>query len=80
MGMYKATEHWNFDLGIGGEFAKEEDFLLNRLAVEYCAEIRNGWEVSGSLQYDFPWNVYNTWTIGLVISMSFGKGKCSPSL
>lgn len=73
MGFYKPTEHWNFGLGLGGEFAKEEDYFLSRAAVEYGVEIRNGWEVSGSLQYDFRWKAYDTWTIGLGISKSFGK-------
>lgn len=73
MGFYKPTEHWNFGLGLGGEFAKEEDYFLSRAAVEYGVEIRNGWEVAGSLQYDFRWKAYDTWTIGLGISKSFGK-------
>lgn len=73
MGFYKPTEHWSFGLGMGGEFAKEEDYVLNRLAVEYAVEIRKGWEVAGSLQYDFRWNAYDTWTVGLGISKSFGK-------
>lgn len=73
MGFYTAGEHWSFGLGMGGEFAKEENYLQNRLAVEYGAEIRNGWEVFGLLQYDFRWKAYDTWTIGLVINKSFGK-------
>ncbi|GAO41095.1 hypothetical protein [Flavihumibacter petaseus] len=75
MGIWQPTEHWNFGLGVGGEFAKEEDYLLNRLAVEYGVEIRKGWEVAGSIQYDFRWNAYDTWTIGLGISKSFKKEK-----
>jgi len=35
MGFYKPTEHWSFGLGMGGEFEKEENYLLNRVAVEY---------------------------------------------
>lgn len=73
MFFYKPTEHWSFGLGMGAEFSKEENYTLNRLAVEYGVEIRHGWEVFGVLQYDFRWNAYDTWTIGLGISKSFGK-------
>jgi hypothetical protein len=41
--------------------------------VEYSAGIRHGWEVAGSIQYDFRWHAYDTWTIGLGISKAFGK-------
>lgn len=71
MGMYKASEHWSFLLGMGGEFAKEENFVLTRAGIEYGHEIINGWEVSANLGYDFKWNAYDTWTIGLGISKSF---------
>ncbi|MEX6689767.1 hypothetical protein QTN47_19835 [Danxiaibacter flavus] len=73
IGMYKPTEHWTFGLGLGGEFAKEENYFLSRLSAEYGVEIRNGWEVFGALQYDFRWNAYDTWTIGLGILKAFGK-------
>jgi len=58
---------------MGGEFAKEENFMLTRAGVEYGVEIRNGWEVSGNLGYDFKWNAYDTWTIGIGIAKSFGN-------
>ncbi|RFM27329.1 hypothetical protein DXN05_14980 [Deminuibacter soli] len=70
---FKPTEHWSFGLGLGGEFAKEEDYYLTRFAVEYGTPIRKGWEVFGVFQYDFRWDAYDTWTIGLGISKAFGK-------
>ena len=72
---YKPTEHWSLGLGVGGEFAKEEDYFLTRLGIEYGSEIRNGWEVFGGLQYDFRWQAYDTWTIGLGVGKEIGKGK-----
>lgn len=75
MGFYKPTEHWSFGLGMGAEFEKEENYVLNRIAVEYGAEIRNGWEVFGVLQYDVRWKAYDTWTIGLGISKALRKKK-----
>lgn len=75
MAFYKAGKHWSFGLGMGGEFAREENYWLNRAGVEYASEIRNGWEVSGGIQYDFRWKAYDTYTIGLGIGKSFGKKK-----
>ncbi len=75
MGFYKPTKHWNFGLGIGGEFAKEENYLLARLGIEYGAEIGKEWEVFGGVQYDFRWKAYDTWTIGLGIAKGFGRKK-----
>ncbi|MDI3320614.1 hypothetical protein [Pinibacter soli] len=72
MGFYKPTEHWSFGVGMGGEFAKGENYVLNRIAVEYGVEIKKAWEVFGALQYDVRWKAYDTWTIGLGISKSFG--------
>jgi hypothetical protein len=72
MGIYKPNHHWSLMAGAGGEFAKEENFFLTRLGIEYGAEIRNGWEVFGSLSYDIKWSAYDTWLLGLGISKAFG--------
>jgi hypothetical protein len=73
MGFYKPNHHWSLGFGVGVEFAKEENYMLNRIALEYGAEIRKGWEVFGSLQYDIRWEAYDTWTVGLGIAKAFGK-------
>lgn len=73
MGIYKLNDHWNFLLGMGGEFAKEENFLLTRAGIEYGYEITNGWEVLGNIGYDFKWNAYDTWTIGIGIAKNFSR-------
>ena len=75
MGIFKPCKHWSFLLGAGEEFAKEGNYFLNRLGLEYGAEISNGWEVSGSLGYDIKWNAYDTWILGIGISKSFGGHK-----
>lgn len=72
MTIYKPNHHWNLLFGIGMEFAKEENLFLNRLGAEYSAEIRGGFEVFGSLGYDFKWNAYDTWVLGIGIAKSFG--------
>jgi outer membrane protein W len=73
MGIYKPGRHWSFLLGMGAEFAKEENFLLTRAGIEYSAELTNGWEVLGSLGNDFKWNAYDTWVIGIGIAKKIGK-------
>ncbi|MBL0736889.1 hypothetical protein JI750_08355 [Flavobacterium sp. GN10] len=72
MGIYKPNEHWSFLLGFGGEFAKEEDFFLTRAGVEYGYELPKGWEIFGTVSYDFKWNAYDSWGIGLGIAKNFG--------
>ncbi|MEP0710550.1 hypothetical protein [Algoriphagus sp.] len=71
MGTYKAGEHWNFGLGIGGEFAKGEDYFVTRLGVEYTVEIRNGWGVLASLTQDFRSKAYNVTSLGLGVEKKF---------
>ena len=73
MDIYKPGRRWSFLLGMGGEFAKEESFVLTRDGVEYGTELPKGWEVFGTIGYDFRWNAYDTWTLGLGISNSLGK-------
>ncbi|WP_379823487.1 hypothetical protein [Flavobacterium notoginsengisoli] len=73
MGIYKPNEHWSFLLGFGGEFAKEEeDFFLTRAGVEYGYELPKEWEIFGTFSYDFKWNAYDSWGIGLGIAKNFG--------
>jgi len=73
MGIYKPGHHWSFLFGMGGEFAKEENFVLTRVGIEYSAELRNGWEVFGSFAYDIKWEAYDTWTLGLGIAKALGE-------
>lgn len=75
MGIYKPSEHWSLLLGVGEEFAKEGNYFLNRLGVEYAAEIHNGWEVAGSIGYELKWKAYDSWVLGIGISKAFGGHK-----
>lgn len=68
MGSFIPGGHWVFSLGVGREFAGEENFTLTRFKIEYGAEIRNGWEVFGVISQDFRWSAYNVTTIGLGLS------------
>lgn len=81
MGIYKPNKHWSFLLGAGMEFEKEENFFLNRAGVEYEAELPKGWEVFGSLSYDFKWSGYDNWLFGIGIAKVLGwhKNSTEPS-
>jgi len=75
MGIFKPTDHWSFLFGAGVEFEKEENFFLNRAGIEYSGELPKEWEVFGSLSYDFKWNAYDTWVIGIGIGKAFGHKR-----
>ena len=73
MGICKVNQHWAFLLGIGEEFAKERNLTLTRAGTEYGAEISNNWEILGTVNYDFKWNAYDSWGIGIGVVRKIGK-------
>lgn len=72
VGMYSISPRWEFQLGAGMEFAKEEDVLLIRAGVEYGVELPKEWEVFGSLCYDIKWDTYRTITLGIGLARRLG--------
>ncbi len=70
-GVYKIGKHWGFGLGTGGEFVRGKDYFVTRAFIEYGVEIRDGWEVFGSLNQDFRANVYNITSYGIGIEKRF---------
>lgn len=68
MGIFKPTEHSSFLLGAGAEFAKEENLFLNRVGYEWGTDLGKKWEIGFSLCYDFRWNAYDSFLIGIGIS------------
>lgn len=74
MGIYKPNDHWRILLGIGGEFTKEEDYLLTRAGLEYGYQLPKEWKTFGNFSYDIKWNAYDNWGIGLGIAKNF-RGK-----
>jgi hypothetical protein len=73
MGIYKPNESWSILLGFGGEFAKEENYFLTRVGLEYGYELPKNWEIFGTFSYDLKWNAYDSWGIGLGIAKNFGR-------
>lgn len=71
MAIYKPGKHFSYQVGAGGEFAKDENFFLIRAEVEYGLEMKNDWEFTVSLGNDFRWEAYNTLNFGVGISKKF---------
>ncbi len=72
MGIYKPTKHSSFMLGMGVEFAKEENLVLTRAGYEWGTELGKKWELSFSFNYDFRWDAYDSYTLGFGIARSLG--------
>lgn len=68
---YRPHHHWAFTLGGGQEFAKEGDLLLMRAGAEHTIHLGGPWETSGSLAYDFRFDAYDSWTLGIGITRTF---------
>jgi len=73
--IFKPGEHISFLAGMGGEFAKEENFALTRLGIETGWEMKNHWEFGISLLYDIKWSAYDTWVFGFGISKLLSKHR-----
>ena len=73
--IFKPGKHVSFIAGMGGEFAKEENFALTRLGIELGWEMKNNWEFGISLLYDIKWNAYDTWVFGFGICKLIKKRK-----
>ena len=73
--VFKPKKHSSFILGMGIEFAKEENLTMNRIGYEYSWEIGHKWDLGAGITYDIKWDEYDTWIIGLGVSRFFGGGE-----
>ena len=71
VGIFKPTHHIELIAGFGREFENHHNYWVYRLGIEYEFEIPNHWILSPSLTYDLKENIYNSWTLGLVIGKKF---------
>jgi len=72
---FRPGKHFTFELGAGGEFAKEGNYFLNRIGVEYAMELPHTWELISNITYDLKWQAYNSFAISVGISKAFGFRK-----
>ena len=73
--IFKPKKHISFITGIGGEFSKEENFVLTRLGIESGWEMKKNWEFGISFLYDIKWSGYNTLVFGFGISKLLKKNS-----
>jgi hypothetical protein len=71
--MFKPGKHFSFIFGVGGEFAREQDFALTRLGVEYGFHLPKNWEVGAALVWDNKWNYYNSWGLAFTVSKIWSR-------
>ncbi|MBP1840454.1 hypothetical protein [Formosa algae] len=71
MAAYKPGEHFTFMLGVGEEFAKEEDLFLIRGEVEYSLELPKAFELGAAIGYDVRFDAYDSWVLALGVSKLF---------
>ena len=58
-------------VGFGREFEEHHDFWVYRIGIEYNIEIGNHWDIAPALIFDIKENLYNSWTIGVVVGKKF---------
>ena len=71
MAAYKPGEHFTFMLGVGEEFAKEEDLFLIRGEVEYSLELPKAFEFGAAVGYDIRFDAYDSWVLAVGLSKMF---------
>lgn len=71
VGSHRFGEHLMLIAGGGIELAKEENFSLIRLGLDYGWELPKEWELAVSLMNDFKIDAYDSWVLGLGVGKSF---------
>ena len=71
VGIYKPWKYLGFIAGLGGEFAKQENFFILRLGIEYGYPIHQDWLLVGGLTNDIKINGYNSFSLGIGVARMF---------
>ena len=71
VGIYNPWKGLEFLAGVGREFEEHHDFWVYRFGVEYEIEIGNHWDLAPAFVVDIKENLYDSFTIGLVIGKRF---------
>ena len=58
-------------LGFGREFEENHNFWVYRFGIEYNIEIGHHWDIAPALMFDVKENLYNSWTLGVVVGKKF---------
>lgn len=68
---YRPLEWLTVFAGVGGEFAKEEDFAMIRFGIEPSMEIRERLELLASLVYDIKIDGYDSFGLTFGVAYAF---------
>ena len=71
MAAFKPGKHFTYMLGVGEEFAKEDDLFLVRAEVEYTIELPKTFEFGAALGYDIRFDAYDSWVMAVGVSKLF---------
>jgi len=71
VGTYKVVSRLGIEFGAGVEFSKEENLEMAKIGLEYSHPITNGFEILANFGYDFIFETYNSYNIGLGVGRRF---------
>jgi hypothetical protein len=71
VGIYSPWRSLEFILGFGREFEENKKFWVYRFGLEYEFELNNYWDIAPSFVFDVKEDLYNSWTLGVVIGKRF---------
>ena len=71
MGGYNIWKGIELAVGFGREFEEHHNFWVYRFGVEYNIELGHHWDIAPALIFDIKENLYDSWTIGVVVGKKF---------
>lgn len=71
VGIYNPWKGLELITGFGREFEEHENFWVYRFGIEYELGIGHHWDIAPALTFDIKEDLYDSWTIGLVIGKRF---------
>ena len=70
-GTYHPLKYLGISAGPGIEYEADESFGLVRVGLEPKWQVSKNWELYGSITYDFKFEAYDTWNIGVGMARLF---------
>ena len=71
MGGYNIWQGFELAMGFGREFEENHNFWVYRFGIEYNIELGHHWDIAPALMFDVKENLYDSWTLGVVVGKKF---------
>jgi hypothetical protein len=71
VGGYNLWKGIELAVGFGREFEEHHNFWVYKFGIEYNIELGNYWDIAPALMFDVKENLYDSWTLGLVVGKKF---------